>query len=145
MSWGYGTAPLQVGKILYRIRRLKGLSREDIAKMLDVSEKTVARWEDYGGVGNDPDIPLLNIMAQKFNVATDYLLEIDDPNFYRFSKAIRRRIDTFEVKTIEEAEAIKKQYRRATFPYESKCRILELEDSYLVEIISEYNKKSFDN
>lgn len=136
MSWGYGFKPLRVGQRLYRLMRAKGLGYADVAKILGVTEATVRKWMNQQG---DPDIPLLNVMAKEFNVETDYLLEIDDPNFFPFSKAIRRRFDTFEVKTLEEVEAIKKQYRRASFPYENKCRVKETENGYIVEIVSEFN------
>lgn len=51
-------------------RARKGLTRKELAKILDIDRKTLRKWTNFG------NIPLakLNQMADLFGVTTDYLL-----------------------------------------------------------------------
>ena len=61
-----------------RIKELRsefGLSQQDLAEKLNVSQKCVSNWEN--GV-NEPDYQSLRLIANLFDVSTDYLLGIDE-------------------------------------------------------------------
>lgn len=61
-----------------RIRELrfeKGLKQSDVAKHLKVTPATVTRWENKT---QEPDYLTLALLAQFFNVSTDYLLGLED-------------------------------------------------------------------
>jgi transcriptional regulator with XRE-family HTH domain len=67
-------------KILFdkRIRELrieKGLRQSDIAAQLGVTPATVTRWENKT---QEPDYLTLALLAQFFDVTTDYLLGLED-------------------------------------------------------------------
>ena len=56
------------------LRSELGLSQQDLAEKLNVSQKCVSNWEN--GV-NEPDYQSLYKIANLFDVSTDYLLGID--------------------------------------------------------------------
>lgn len=67
-------------KILFdkRIRDLrieKGLKQSDVAKQLGVTPATVTRWENKT---QEPDYLTLALLAQFFDVSTDYLLGLEN-------------------------------------------------------------------
>ena len=57
-----------------KYRKKKGLSQEQVAEMLCVSAQAVSKWET--GVSY-PDLSLLPIIANMFNVSVDYLLGVN--------------------------------------------------------------------
>jgi len=70
-----------LGETIYRLRKEKGLSQDELGKLVGVSNKAVSKWETYEA---NPDITLLPLLAQAFGVTTDELLtdikaEKDDP------------------------------------------------------------------
>jgi transcriptional regulator with XRE-family HTH domain len=70
-----------LGDTIYRLRKEKGLSQEELGKMVGVSNKAVSKWETYEA---NPDITLLPLLAQALGITTDELLtdikvEINDP------------------------------------------------------------------
>ena len=60
---------------LTALRKQKGMSQEQLAELLGVSRQAVSRWECGASC---PDITLLPIIADYFNVSIDYLLERTD-------------------------------------------------------------------
>lgn len=74
-------APMKGGKTqmeqgfserLRAYRRGKGLTQQELADLLGVSNKTVSRWESGGGY---PDVPLLVPLARALGVEVDDLLD----------------------------------------------------------------------
>ena len=59
------------GDRLRELRKNKKISQEEIGKLCGVAKNTVSNWENNI---NKPDINLITILAQYFNVTTDYLL-----------------------------------------------------------------------
>lgn len=65
---------MQLGKRIKELRIENNLTQEELAEQLGVSFQAVSRWE------NDltyPDITLLPILANMFDVTVDYLLDVD--------------------------------------------------------------------
>ena len=60
-----------LGETIYRLRKEKGLSQEELGKLVGVSNKAVSKWETYEA---NPDITLLPLLAQSLGVTTDELL-----------------------------------------------------------------------
>ncbi|MCH5164671.1 MAG: helix-turn-helix transcriptional regulator [Clostridiales bacterium] len=57
------------------LREEKGIFQSDVAKVLNVSQKSISNWE----MGSRrPDFETLVQIAQFFNVTTDYLLGVED-------------------------------------------------------------------
>jgi len=59
----------QIGTIISKLRKAKGVTQEEVAKCVGVSAQAVSKWEN-GGV---PDTELLPKIAEYFNVSIDYL------------------------------------------------------------------------
>ena len=56
-------------------RKKNGWSQEDLAYKLGVSRQSVSKWEGAQAV---PDMKKIVMMAELFNVSTDYLLCLSD-------------------------------------------------------------------
>jgi len=60
-----------LGETIYRLRKEKGLSQDELGKLVGVSNKAVSKWETYEA---NPDITLLPLLAQALGVTADELL-----------------------------------------------------------------------
>ena len=61
---------------LKKYRREKNLTQQELADLLQVSNKTVSRWESGGGY---PDVPMLVPLARALGVSVDDLLDGEKP------------------------------------------------------------------
>lgn len=61
---------------LTELRKLKGISQIELAKILNVNQNTISRWEKGE---RDPNPDMLKNIAAYFNVSVDYLLGEDNP------------------------------------------------------------------
>lgn len=62
-----------IAEKLIELRTAKGVTQEDVANALAVSNKTISKWEN--GV-SAPDLPMLIELSKYYNVSTDALLGI---------------------------------------------------------------------
>lgn len=62
-------------KRLKELREEKRLSLKDLAKAINVSDVAIGRWEKQTRI---PNIESLILLAQYFNVTTDYMLGLVD-------------------------------------------------------------------
>ena len=60
-----------IGKTIANLRKQKGWTQVELAEKLNVSDKTVSKWESEAGL---PEISQLPAMATLFNVTIDYLM-----------------------------------------------------------------------
>lgn len=58
---------------LVRLRAQKGITQEEIASALEVSNKTISKWENGT---SDPDLSMLIKLADYYGVSSDFLLGI---------------------------------------------------------------------
>lgn len=65
---------MDIGSIIKELRIKKGITQEQLAEMLNVSSQAISRWETSVTY---PDILLLPIISNIFEVTTDYLLGVD--------------------------------------------------------------------
>ncbi|MBS4750152.1 helix-turn-helix domain-containing protein [Granulicatella sp. zg-ZJ] len=56
---------------IYRLRKEKGLSQEQLAEALHISRQAVSKWESQQST---PDIDNIILLSDYFHVTTDYLL-----------------------------------------------------------------------
>ena len=63
-----------VGKTISKLRKKLGLTQLELANKLNVSDKTVSKWENGGGF---PEISLLPAISEVFGISIDYLLKGD--------------------------------------------------------------------
>ncbi|MBP5718065.1 MAG: helix-turn-helix transcriptional regulator [Abditibacteriota bacterium] len=60
-----------VGVTLYRLRKERGLTQDELAATLNVSQQTISKWETDIG---EPDICALCALADLYGVSIDYLV-----------------------------------------------------------------------
>lgn len=60
-----------IGSFIAALRKANGMTQKELAEALNVSDKTVSRWEHDEGA---PDLSLIPIIAEIFNVSCDELL-----------------------------------------------------------------------
>ena len=65
---------IKFGEKLKKLRKEFDLTQEDFANAMGMSFQSVSKWERGDGY---PDIELLPIIANYFDVTTDYLLDVD--------------------------------------------------------------------
>lgn len=65
---------LQIGRVIYELRKARGVTQEQLADFIGVSTAAVSKWES--GISY-PDITLLPSLATFFNVTTDKLLNFN--------------------------------------------------------------------
>lgn len=77
----------KVGKVLLHLRKEKGLTQKQVADRMNLSDKTISKWER--GLGC-PDISLLGELSNLFDVNIEKILngnlepnELDSGNFRR--------------------------------------------------------------
>jgi transcriptional regulator with XRE-family HTH domain len=62
---------MSIGSIIRNLRKEKGLSQEEFAKLLFVSQDTVSLWELDKSL---PDIETLIKISKLFNVTIEYIV-----------------------------------------------------------------------
>ena len=63
-----------LGNKIYELRKMKNLTQEDLAILLDISDKSVSKWENGS---SKPSIENLKKLSNIFDVTLDELLEIE--------------------------------------------------------------------
>ena len=82
-----------IGGFIAALRKANGMTQKDLAKQLNVSDKTVSRWERDDGA---PDLAVIPVIAEIFNVTCDELLRGE------------RKSPTERAETTEETESTPK-------------------------------------
>jgi len=70
---------MNIGETIKRLRKQKEMTQEQLAEYLNISPQAISRWEINSTL---PDITLIPMLANIFDVSTDVLLgvDIDDKN-----------------------------------------------------------------
>jgi len=76
---------MTIGQNIKRLRRNADMTQEELAEMLSISSQAVSRWETDSAM---PDISLLPMIANIFDVTTDSLLGVDISNKEAHIKSI---------------------------------------------------------
>lgn len=82
-----------IGGFISALRKANGMTQKDLAEQLNVSDKTVSRWERDDGA---PDLAVIPVIAEIFNVTCDELLRGE------------RKSPTERAETTEESESTPK-------------------------------------
>lgn len=67
---------MRLGENIYRLRKSKNMSQDDLAAALEVSRQSVSKWENDSAV---PELDKLMKMAQLFDVSLDSLVGMQQP------------------------------------------------------------------
>ena len=66
---------LPISQVIKRLRKEKNITQEELATALNVTYQSVSRWETDQAY---PDIELLPLIANYFEISTDVLLGTDE-------------------------------------------------------------------
>ena len=61
----------KIGELIYDLRKEKNMTQKQVADLMNISDKTISKWER--GLGY-PDVSLLPKLANVFGVSVDNLL-----------------------------------------------------------------------
>lgn len=103
-----------IGGFIAALRKANGMTQKDLAEQLNVSDKTVSRWELDDGA---PDLAVIPVIAEIFNVTCDELLRGE------------RKSPTERAETTEETESTPQS--RKTTPALVKVHIIPVSESHL--------------
>lgn len=68
---------MDISDRIQQLRRIKGISQEELADKIGVSRQAVSKWESEQSI---PDIDKIIAMSEYFSVTTDYILKgIEQP------------------------------------------------------------------
>ena len=93
----------KIGKFLKELRKENGITQEEFAEMLNVSGRTVSRWETGT---NMPDISLLVDIAEIFDVSIPEII-----NGERKSEIMEKEVKETVLSLSDYAEAINKKIK----------------------------------
>jgi len=76
----------KIAETLAELRMSKGVTQEDVAQSLSVSNKTISKWENGTST---PDLPLVVELAKYYGVTTDTLLGLSEDKKQSTAEEIR--------------------------------------------------------
>ena len=102
-----------IGAFIAALRKANGMTQKDLAEKLNVSDKTVSRWERNDGA---PDLSVIPVIAEIFGVTCDELLRGE-------RRPAEERTESTEAETTAKGEKQKQrllksslsQYRTRTY------------------------------
>lgn len=85
----------KIAEKLTVLRQKKGVTQDEMAQYLSVSDKTISKWENASSM---PDIPMLIKLADYFGVTTDALLGLSDEKTCDTMENVRLALDGLDRK-----------------------------------------------
>lgn len=67
---------MNLGEKLFKLRKEKGLSQENLAEQIGTTRQAISKWENNQGF---PEVEKLLQLSNIFEVPVDYLLKDDKP------------------------------------------------------------------
>lgn len=112
---------MNIGSIIKELRQKKKMSQEELAEYLGVSTQAVSRWETSVSY---PDIILLPLIANVFNVTVDYLLGTDKFKNDKIAEEINETYRKYNKKgdNVGCYEYMKKMYEK--YPHIEKVQLM---------------------
>lgn len=80
---------MNIAERIQNLRKLKGVSQEELADKIGVSRQAVSKWESEQSL---PDVEKIILLSEYFGITTDYLLKGIDPTTDILEKNVDARI-----------------------------------------------------
>lgn len=80
----------KIAEKLVALRTAKGVTQEDVATSLSVSNKTISKWENGASA---PDLTMLVHLANYYGVTTDALLGLEENKTVDVRETVRRELE----------------------------------------------------
>lgn len=90
-------------KNLALLRKERKISQQELGNKIGLARNTICQYESGNRV---PDVSTLILLADFFNVSTDYLLDRDERNQSPLSEAKQQLIDVIKVLSEEQVDFI---------------------------------------
>lgn len=84
LSNGKRSVVMNMSDRILSLRKMKGISQEELAEIVGVSRQAVSKWESEQSV---PDLGKVIIMSEYFGVTTDYILKGTEPTKHSEDKS----------------------------------------------------------
>ena len=111
---------MNIGETIKKLRKQKDMTQEQLAEYLNISPQAISRWEINSTL---PDITLIPMLANIFDVTTDMLLGVDIDTKEKRIEAIRKEAEDYTFKKrYEEAE---KLLRTALKDYPNSYKLMD--------------------
>ncbi len=85
----------KIAEKLAELRSTKGVTQDDVAQALGISNKTVSKWENGSSA---PDLSALVMLAEYYEVTTDALLGLSEPKKKNYRETIRSEFEGLDCK-----------------------------------------------
>jgi transcriptional regulator with XRE-family HTH domain len=127
---------MNIGETIKKLRKQKDMTQEQLAEYLNISPQAVSRWEINSTL---PDITLVPMLANIFDVTTDMLLGVDIDTKEKRIEAIRKEAEnyTWENKYDEAIQVLRSGLKE----YPNSHVLADSLASYLSVKIGFYDKK----
>lgn len=126
---------MNIGETIKGLRKQKDMTQEQLAEYLNISPQAISRWEINSTL---PDITLIPMLANIFDVTTDMLLGVDIDAKEKRIEAIRQEANNYILKKqYDEAE---KLLRTALKEYPNNYSLMNDLASTLSLKTSSYNR-----
>jgi len=111
---------MNIGETIKKLRKQKDMTQEQLAEYLNISPQAVSRWEINSTL---PDITLVPMLANIFDVTTDMLFGVDiDAKEKRIEAIVKEANNHFYKHQYDEAE---KLLRAALKEYPNSCKLMD--------------------
>ena len=96
---------IRTGKMIAELRKKQGLTQQQLADKLDLSNKTISKWESGNG---SPDISNLLVLAEALEISVDELLkgEINTSEPYADSESVKDYLSRKELSAEQKKERV---------------------------------------
>ena len=84
---------IKIGSFLKELRQEKGMTQEQLAEYLNVSNRSVSRWETGS---NLPDLSMLITLAEYYDIAVGEIIDGKRKRCTFASELIRKLISSFQ-------------------------------------------------
>ncbi len=129
---------MSIGTTIKKLRREKDMTQERLSEYLNISTQAVSRWETDLAM---PDIMLLPVLANIFNVTTDYLLGVDiTKKRERIAEYVKVAKEPYEK---GDGETVISIWRKALFEFPNDYDVMEHLASALFFFGCNHDKKAY--
>ena len=111
---------MNIGLKIKQLRRERNITQEELGELVGLTAKAISRWENSTSY---PDITLLPILANIFEITVDELLDVD---IYKKEHEIKEILEeNHKYKHLGEVEKSIELLRNALLKYPNNYKIME--------------------